>query len=137
MAGDMYVDFNMRCIEQIQEVLELQDQELYGRLRRDVQVDMTGRGVDMDELLEHCRMYPLESAYQFYLGLLFGGSMLKKMLPTHAEFLTYEDSQTLIKDFKAYLCSRVDDEDQFISRVNRCYGLIRVVFDRCMEECRR
>ena len=86
---------------------------------------------DLQEILTHCKTYPLESAYQFYLGLLFGGNMLKRMLPEHNDFLTYENSTDLINDFKTYLCNNVDEIEKikFIENVNVSYKLIKKLFD--------
>jgi len=134
-AGEMYVNFNKLCIDEIQKVLQLDDRGLYERLYRDTRGVMSLESNAMTELLEHCRKYPLESSYQFYLGILFGGGMLKGALPEHWEFLTYTDRKMLIVDFKSYLCKNVDDEDEFIKRVNNGYGLIKEVFDEFAVEC--
>ena len=135
-AGDMYVNFNKLCILEIQTVINIKDQNLYKRLHRDVIVPeiKESAAVAMPNLLKHCREYPLESAYQFYLGLLFGGSMLKKMLPEHQDFLTYEDNKELIQDFKQYLCDNVKEPEAFIKNVKKCYELIKVLFDEFYRE---
>lgn len=131
LAGEMYVNFNKICIREIQTVLQLKDKQLYSKLYKDVGIPEIDTTQTFDDLLNHCRKYSLESAYQFYLGLLFGGNMLKKMLPEHNDFLTCENSKQLIIDFKTYLCNNVSESDQdiFIYNVNKSYVLIKGVFD--------
>lgn len=128
-AGDLYINFNKICINEIQNVLKLKDNNLSTQLYRDIDLNEMYISNTLLKLLTHCKTYPLESAYQFYLGLLFGGNMLKRMLPEHTSFLTYENNQELIKEFKNYLNTNVKDEDLFIQRVNEAYKLIKVLFD--------
>ena len=129
IAGNFYINFNKICIHEIQNVLVLSDNDLRSRLYRDINIDEIYISPTLLELINHCKMYPLESAYQFYLGLLFGGNMLKRMLPEHNEFLTYENNKQLITDFKEYLNNNVINQDLFIERVNKCYKLIKQLFD--------
>lgn len=129
LAGEMYINFNKICIHEIQNVLTLKDEQLYNRLYRQFDIPDIFITKNLNTLLQHCRTYPLESAYQFYLGLLFGGNMLKRMIPEHHDFLTYENHKVLIDEFKAYLCTNVKDEDEFINHVNEAYIIIKSVFD--------
>jgi hypothetical protein len=129
LAGEMYINFNKICIHEIQNVLTLKDEDLSVRLYRDFDVPDIFITKNLSSLLQHCRTYPLESAYQFYLGLLFGGNMLKRMIPEHANFLTYDNSKELINDFKLYLDNNIIDEDIFIQHVNEAYTIIKSVFD--------
>lgn len=129
IAGDLYINFNKVCIYELQNVLKLNDNDLYKRLYRDIDLPEIYISKTLSDLLSHCKTYPLESAYQFYLGLLFGGNMLKRMLPEHTSFLTYENNQEVIKEFKNYLNTNVKNEDLFIQRVNQAYKLIKVLFD--------
>lgn len=133
-AGEMYINFNKICIQEIQNVLYLE------KLYRDIEdiQDTINTTPTLQKLLDHCKTYPLESAYQFYLGLLFGGNMLKRMLPDHSEFLTYDDPKELIKDFKAYLCTVPEiKQDAFIANVNACYVLIKELFDEFYSQIER
>lgn len=132
-AGKMYIDFNKMCIQTIQSVLKLNDNQLLVELYRDIEGDIE-EYVDvpaLNELLNHCKKYPLESAYQFYLGLLFGGNMLKRMLPEAHDFLTYDNPKELIHKFKKYLCDNVTilEQEIFINNVNTAYKLIKQLFD--------
>lgn len=133
-AGEMYIDFNKICIHEIQKVL------YFEKLYRDIQdthytIQTTPT---LQKLLDHCKRHPLESAYQLYLGLLFGGNMLKRMLPDHSEFLTYDDPKELIKDFKAYLCTVPEiEQDAFIANVNACYVIIHQLFDEFYSQIER
>lgn len=139
-AGDIYINFNKLCINEIQNVLNLQDKNLQKKLHRDFILPDVYITPIYYELLKHCNKYPVESAYQFYLGLLFGGNMLKKMLPEHNDFLTYENSNNLITEFKLYLCkniSNIDDQNEFINNVNKCYDIIKGLFDEFYETCNR
>jgi hypothetical protein len=131
LAGEMYINFNKICIYEIQTILELKDIKLYEKLYRDIDIPEIFITNTISELLKHCRKYPLESAYQFYLGLLFGGNMLKRMLSEHDEFLTYYDSKELISNFKEYICNNVSihEQDLFIHHVNESYKLIKKLFD--------
>lgn len=131
LAGEMYINFNKICIHELQQVLKLKDEELQSRLHRDIDIPDFFITSTLSRLLIHCRKYPLESAYQFYLGLLFGGNMLKRMLPEYHEFLTYNDSKELVSNFKEYLCNNVKSQDQdiFIDNVNKSYKLIKILFD--------
>lgn len=131
LAGEMYINFNKICIYEIQNVLELRDKKLQSNLYRDFDIPEIYITSTLQELLAHCKKYPLESAYQFYLGLLFGGNMLKRMLPEHYDFLTYEGPKELITEFKDYLCNNVTESEQdiFINNVNKSYELIKKLFD--------
>lgn len=131
LAGEMYINFNKICIGEIQKVLTLRDQRLLLELYRDIDIPDIYITNTLNELLTHCKKYPLESAYQFYLGLLFGGNMLKKMLPEAYDFLTYDNSKDLIHKFKTYLCNNVSlsEENEFIENVNKAYELIKKLFD--------
>jgi hypothetical protein len=137
LAGEMYINFNKVCIHEIQTVLQLKDKQLYSKLYKDIDIPEIYTTQTLNELLNHCRKYPLESAYQFYLGILFGGNMLKKMLPEHNDFLTYENSKQLITDLKTYLCNNVSESDQqiFIHNVNKSYVLIKRLFDEFYDKC--
>ena len=130
-AGEMYINFNKICIHEIQTVLKLNDKSLQTKLYREIDIPDIFLTNTLNKLLNYCKIYPLESAYQFYLGLLFGGNMLKKMLPEAHEFLTYDDSKELIKEFKAYLCNNIpeSEQDTFINNVNKSYELIKKLFD--------
>lgn len=131
LAGQIYINFNKICIHEIQNVLELKDKQLQHQLYRDIDIPEIYITPVLNELLNHCKKYPLESAYQFYLGLLFGGNMLKRMLPEYDDFLTYDNSKELIKTFKSYLCNNVPESDQdlFIENVNVSYTIIKKLFD--------
>jgi len=132
LAAEMYINFNKICINEIQKVLILNDNDLYDKLYKDIIIPEIYINPALQELLNHCKKYPLESAYQFYLGLLFGGNMLKRMISEdHHEFLTHENSRILIKNFKQYLCDNVNETDQqeFINNVNKSYVLIKNLFD--------
>jgi hypothetical protein len=131
LAGEMYINFNKICIHELQQVLKLKNIELSTKLYRDIELPDIYITNTLSNLLNHCRKYPVESAYQFYLGLLFGGNMLKRMLPEFHDFLTYENSKELIHDFKTYLCENIDEthHDIFIHNVNESYKLIKTLFD--------
>lgn len=131
MAGEMYINFNKLCINEIQKTIVLNDDVLYGKLSKDIMMPDVYISNVLSKILEHCKEYPLESGYQFYLGLLFGGNILKKMLPEYEEFLTYDNPKELIVEFKNYLCNNVNekDYDRFINNVKKLYILINELFD--------
>lgn len=137
-AGELYINMNKICIKNIQEEIQIRlsngdsDWEsfrlLFGKLYKDIDVQF-GRTKNMNELLERCIEYPLEHAYMFILGLLFGGKLLSRYLPEHTKFLQYDNSKELINDFKDYLDENVKDQDEFINIVNKSYKLISEIFD--------
>lgn len=130
LAGELYINFNKVCIYELQKTLKLKDLDLQSRLHRDIKKGLLNYDYKgFEDLLRHCRSFPLESGYQFYLGLLFGGGMLRRMLKGHDSFLCYMDSVCLISDFKEYLNGAVLNEGLFISRVNEGYRLIKMLFD--------
>jgi len=137
-AGELYINLNKICIYHIQTTLKLQNPHLYSNLYRKIErlpeIYITNT---LLELIQHCKTFPLESAYQFYLGLLFGGNMLKKMLPTkHHDFLTYDNPKELISHFKTYLCNHISNTQQetFIQNVNKAYTLIAIIFDEFFDK---
>jgi hypothetical protein len=134
LAGEMYINFNKICIYELQLCLKLKDVNLQSKLYRDIEQPDMYITCTLSSLLKHCKKFSLESSYQFYLGLLFGGNMLKKMLPDYYDFLTYRDSKELITEFKDYLNNNVTDEKLFIKNVNDAYKLIKCVFDEFYEK---
>jgi len=59
LAGEMYVNFNKICIQEIQTVLQLKDTELYSKLYKDIGMLEIDTTQTLDELLNHCRKYSL------------------------------------------------------------------------------
>jgi len=129
LAGERYINFNKICIFELQQTLKLKDVNLQIKLYRDIEQPDIFISDTLCKLLRHCKEFPLESAYQFYLGLLFGGNILKKMLPDHCEFLTYNNKSELILELKDYLNKNVYDQEKFINNVNTAYKLIKELFD--------
>lgn len=137
-AGEMYINMNKMCIKYIQNEIQrhLENEEskfesfrsLFGKLYKDIKVDYKV-SPNMNKLLNLCKEHPLEHGYMFILGLLFGGKLLSKYLPDHIEFLTYNDQNELINEFKDYLDNNVVDETEFINIVNDSYKLISEIFD--------
>lgn len=88
---------------------------------------------NMTELLDRCEKYPLEHSYMFYLGLLSGGSILKKYIDSdHHEFLNFCDPKDLSREFKNFITKSIHQHyniDYFISIVNESYKLIESCFD--------
>lgn len=133
-AGKLYINFNKICIYQLekgQHLISNIDDKLYRRL--DI-TDIEFPKVDSMEMLKkRCEMYPLEHIYMFYLGLLFGGNMLSKMLPEHYDFLKFEEPKERIDILKSYLNNNISNKDEFIEIVNESYGLINNIFDKLQE----
>ena len=125
-AGELYINMNKICIsyiqKEIQKRLEDPDTELesfrllFGKLYKDIDINFYV-SPNMNLLLNRCKKSPLEHAYMFILGLLFGGKLLSKYLPDHIDFLQYDNSKELI------------DHDSFINIVNDSYKLISEIFD--------
>jgi hypothetical protein len=156
-AGELYIIMNKICISYIQKEIQkrLEDPNsnfesfrlLFGKLYKDININIYV-SPKMHLLLSRCKAYPLEHAYMFILGLLFGGKLLSKYLPDHEEFLKYDNSKELINEFKDYLDknvpltktsldgklitsidSKIVEHDEFINIVNESYKLINEIFD--------
>jgi heme oxygenase len=140
IAAKLYIDLNKICIYELQKVLNLKDKRLQSLLFRDIDQPDMFINEQLNELLILCKEYPLALGYQWYLGILNGGNMLKKMIrdPVSQEFLTYTNSKQLIIDFKDYLDQSVTDpikQEEFINVVNKSYKLIKRCFDKFTERC--
>lgn len=130
IAGELYINFNKICIYELQQNLKLKDVNLQFRLHRDIEKPGIDINESLNELLILCKKFPLELEYMFKIGLIKGGNMLKKYIPKHAhEFLTFNNPNDLVKDFKNYLNENVSDEQLFMKNVNDAYKLIKLCFD--------
>jgi|LakMenE29Apr09ns_1017244.scaffolds.fasta_scaffold15554_1 hypothetical protein len=137
-AGEMYINMNKICIKYIQNEIQrrLEDdrsewepfRSLFSKLYKDIKVDCDISS-NMNKLLNRCKEHPLEHGYMFILGLLFGGKLLSTYLPDHIDFLTYNNRNELINEFKDYLDKHVVNETEFINIVNDSYKLISEIFD--------
>ena len=83
--------------------------------------------------------------YIWWLGVLFGGQMIKKLLNKNEELMEYIDvmfnfecnSRDLIRDFKDYLNELISSdecEERFIKNVNEVYLMIGKVFDEIINK---
>lgn len=135
-AGELYINLNKICISTIQKefsenITNFKNfEELLKKLDRDIccPVDIY-ISKNIENLLINCKKYPLEHAYMFYIGLLFGGSILSRKLPKYKEFLKFENKSELIKEFREYLNNNVKNEEDFINIVNKSYDIIKNIFD--------
>lgn len=83
-----------------------------------------------DNIIEYC--------YAFYLGILYGGQMIKKLInKTEDEILIEQsnmlfdfecDKKELINEIKTYLDDNTVDQDLFIKNVNTIYELMKHIF---------
>lgn len=139
-VSNLYINFNKICISIIQETLDESKQYdsfclIYKKLYREklYNTDDIHISKNLSKLLLRCEEYPLEHAYMFYLGLLYGGNMLSKSLKNNGlnidNFLTFKNPTELIKEFKEYLNANVNDQTNFIKIVNESYNIISLVFD--------
>lgn len=139
-AGYLYMQFNKIC------VLELQKHNFGSGLFDKFKYDISYKDITMDielknklnKLLERCNKYYLEHFYMIQLGLLFGGTMLKKILPEDEkpffDTLSLSDKERiqLINEFKTYLDNTIkteSDQLKFITNVNDSYLIIKDIFD--------
>jgi hypothetical protein len=146
-AGNLYINFNKICIYIIQKKFQesfennefLSFKDLFNSLYRDIpQTFDFYISPNLGLLLEACEKYPLEHAYMFYLGLLKGGNILKKSLPTHTEFLHYNNSKELVNNFKKFLDDKylnIKIQDNFIDIVKHSYSLIEKIFGDYQNKC--
>ena len=81
--------------------------------------------------------------YIWWLGVLFGGQIIKKLINKNNDTLNnltsvifdFEcDSKELVREFRKYLNTTITEEDKFIRNVNEVYLMIRDVFDELTEE---
>ena len=129
-AGNLYIDFNKHCIHEIQKH-NLLPIYLMQNLFRQCKTSSYSVSDSMNTLLYRCRKFPLEHAYMMYLGLLSGGSILKKYISEeHHSFLTFNNPKETSKDFKNYLNNLPNvNKKKFIEIVNDSYFLIKTIFD--------
>lgn len=141
-AGRLYVNFNKVCIDAVQQVLSRHyKQDIFKKLyrnTREYEVETTEENKDLLVLVERCKKFPLEHAYMFYLGLLFGGSMLKRMLKDEDQaFFEYANRKELITEFKHFLDEYITDiqrQKQFIEQVNVSYSKIHDIFSAYLKQ---
>ena len=76
--------------------------------------------------------------YIWWLGVLFGGQIIKKLINKNNNTLSNLtsvifdfdcDSRELVREFRKHLNSTIVEEDKFIKNVNETYLIIRDVFD--------
>jgi heme oxygenase len=83
--------------------------------------------------------------YIWWLGVLFGGQMIKKLLNKNEELKEYIDamfnfecsSRDLIRDFKDYLNQLISNDEcemKFIKHVNEMYLMIGEIFDEIINK---
>lgn len=135
-----YILFNQSCILEIQKTLNLEDNDLQKSLHRDIlpgHIEPRKSGY-LVNLLEACRLFPLEHAYMFYLGLLSGGNLLRKYIPNqfHSILTFEEEPKEIIRKFKDFLNSKIiteEDQQQFIDRVKTSYMMVEKCFDYLLQ----
>lgn len=132
-AGELYIEFNKICLDTIQKNLKYieHDTDLYKSLYKTIGEVNIFISKNLNILLDRCGKYPKEHSYMFYVGLLYGGSLLKKYLPDHSAFLTFnDDNKILISHFKNML-NEIDSETQidFINIINQSYNIIYCIFN--------
>jgi heme oxygenase len=132
-AYKLYFDLNKLCINEIQKCYDINkiDKELY----RDIHnysdyVDVILKCQDVQKLLENCKNNPIEHAYMFYLGLLFGGQMFNVKTDEDILFVTFLNKSNLISKVKCFLDKQVKENEYntFIYNVNNSYKLIANIF---------
>lgn len=129
-AGDIYIEFNKKCISVTQQYLCI-NKLLQNKLHREIQ---TFNNLTFNEiqLIKKCKEFPLEHEYLFKLGILSGGNLLKKtkgISETHYDFLTFDNSKQLVNEFKEYINYNVINKNDFIENVKNSYKLIKIIFD--------
>lgn len=140
VANKLYMNFNKICIYTLQNPLLYSklDNDLQQQLHRSICIHdiydiLSSSSNTLIEFLDRCEKYPLEHAYMFYLGILFGGNILKKKLPEeYHDFLTYSHPKELVKTFKKCL----DDKDVDIPIVIDSYHHIKIIFDEFLNKCK-
>jgi hypothetical protein len=133
-AARLYIDFNKICIHTIQQNIAPIHQRytsLFSRLQRnidnnDINFDISPK---FKTLLQRCQQFPIEHSYMFYLGLMMGYKILDKYVKD--DILSYNDSeiQPLINDFKHFLNTTINNQQEFISTVSQSYLCINEIFD--------
>lgn len=129
LAQTLYINFNKVCIFQIQKTLKLKNTLLQSKLHKHFYVPDMFISKSFQKLLQKCTDHTLEHEYMFKIGLMMGGSLLKRYIKHEDSFLTFDNPNILVKDFKTYLDTNVTDQDSFIKIVNESYELIKNIFD--------
>lgn len=145
IANELYMNFNKICIYTLQNPLLYSklDNNLLQQLHRTISIHdtytiLTSASDTLISFLDRCEKYPLEHAYMFYLGILFGGNILKNKLPKkYHDFLTYYNPKELVKSFKKCIDDNdIDDNDIDISIVIESYHHIKIIFDEFINKCK-
>lgn len=132
-AYKLYFDLNKLCINEIQKCYDINiiDKDLYRDIHNYSEyVDLILECQDFQKLLENCKKHPIEHAYMFYLGLLFGGQMFNVKTDEDVFFVTFLNKSKLISKVKYFLDMQVKENEYstFIHNVNNSYKLISNIF---------
>jgi heme oxygenase len=141
-AGYLYMQFNKICVLELQKNVLSQKELLFSKFNYKISekdIDLSLINIPcFKSFLERCNQHYLEHFYMIQLGLLFGGNMLKKILPENEkdffdiEGLSEQGRSELIKEFKDYLDNTIvdtTDQNNFIKIVNDSYLIIKNIFD--------
>lgn len=132
-AYKLYFDFNKLCINEIQKYYDIGtiDKDLYREIHNYSEyVDVILECDDFQKLLKNCKSQPIEHAYMFYLGLLFGGQMFNVKTDEDIFFVSFSNKTKLITKVKYFLDMQVKENEYntFINNVNNSYKLIANIF---------
>jgi heme oxygenase len=137
-AANLYMQFNKISVLYLQnhKNFELFKKFRYNITENDVNLELLSNFPSFNTFVNQLSDHYIEHFYMIQLGLLFGGNMLKKILPDNEkEFFNKGNSgdpKNLITEFKEYLNNTIVSEQSqitFIQNVNKSYLLIKNIFD--------
>ena len=137
-AAYLYMQFNKISVLYLQydKNFELFQKFKYNITENDANLELLSTFPSFQIFVNQLSKHYVEHFYMIQLGLLFGGNMLKRILPENEKDLfnkgTFGNPKVLITEFKTYLDNTIISEQsqiKFIQNVNNSYLLIKNIFD--------
>lgn len=137
-AAHLYMQFNKISVLYLQndKNFELFQKFRYNITENDANLELLSTFPSFQIFVNQLSQYYVEHFYMIQLGLLFGGNMLKRILPENEKTFfnkgNSENPKILIGEFKKYLDNTIISEEsqiKFIQNVNNSYLLIKNIFD--------
>jgi hypothetical protein len=134
LAFDNYIQFHYIVFDKIQSEFEKYNLPLFfkGLLREIPLITLKNKSID-DYILKmnvDNLQQLLVYTYMFYLGILKGGSILKKHFPnTKSKLFLFNDRELIINELKKFLDNNIINKQKFIDNVNENYIQINYIFN--------
>lgn len=143
-----YLELHYIILNELQELIDMSDVECFKYFRKDYSIFKLSDLLNMESVKRVIKKIREDKKdkilftshlYIWWLGVLFGGQMIKKLLNKNDGLKEYINmmfdfecnSRDIIRQFKDYINELVDEEceDKFIDNVNDVYLMIGEVFD--------